>query len=528
MNNIKTPLFLHFRRFGALQVIFCSGIICLFLFLGIALARGDEHAVLRSLGKIENLVPGDTFVLDLFEIPIRVVINRAAVNRLGTRTIRGRLDAFPKGSFSLSVTDNQSLGFVRIPENNREYRIRYDPETRSLDAEALNPADKDILRSAPPLVPEKTADPLFFTEEGTPAAHPAPLQYAANMYDQEAVIAVMVVYTPDANAWAEGGGGIENIIAQVMEDTQLALDNSDTETTVALVHAQEVDYRESGSSSRDLRRLQNDSDSYMDDVHVWRNRYGADLVALLSKTDDMGGLSYQLDKVSGDPEYAFSLTRVQQAAASYTFAHELGHNMGMGHHKEQLSETEEEKYGGLFDYSAGWRWWGNDGDLYSTIMTYPQKEYFEDGLESINLPYFSNPQIYYEGKPTGNALDGDNARTLRQVRHVIAAYREDAPEAPAILKFTVQPLSIAIGETITLAWAVGAADEVYIEADAGTDIGYVDRSGERDVAPEEDTTYTLTASNAYGEETESLTVTVDDPERSNGDSGGCFIETLLH
>ncbi len=488
--------------------------------------------VLHGFGGIENIVPGDTFNADLFDTRIRVVIDKNTVNRLGTRTIRGRLDAFPGGCFTLSVTGSKSLGFIRIPEKNREYRIQYDAKVQALFMEKVDPAKKDRLKKGPPLLPEKSAPALFSIDDGAPATEGFPVQlYGSYEGDTKAVIAVMVVYTPEAKNWAENEGGIENIIAQALEETQLALDNSETQTTLALVHADELDYRESGSSSRDLRRLQGIGDGYMDGVHRWRDRYGADLVALLASVDDVGGISYQLEKASGDSEYAFSLTRVQQTATTYTFAHEIGHNLGMGHHKEQLPESEAD--GGLFDYSAGWRWRGPDGKLYSSIMTYPQKEYFADEIKSINVPHFSNPDIYYEGKPTGDFRDGDNARTLRAVRHVIAAYREDAPQAPAILKFTAQPASFDIGETVTLEWGVKNADEVYIGADTGADIGYVGPSGERTVAPEEDTTYTLTASNAYGEDAESLSITVDPSSEEkdvlpvSGDSdGGCFIDVL--
>lgn len=516
-----------------IKYVFCLLITCLYLLPGAALGRGQETLVLHGFGDIENIVAGDTFEADLFDTWIRVVIDKNTMNRLGTRTIRGRLDAFPGGVFTLSVTGNKSLGFIRIPEKNREYRMQYDPKAQALIMEKVDPVKKDRLKKSPPLLPGKSASASFSVDDGAPAAEGFPVQLYANIYEEvaEAVISVMVVYTPKAKNWAENEGGIENIIAQAVEETQLALDNSDTQTTIALVHADEVDYEESGSSSRDLRRLQGIDDGYMDGVHRWRDRYGADLVALLASVDDVGGISYQLERASGDPEYAFSLTRVQQAATTYTFSHEIGHNLGMGHHKEQLPASEAD--GGLFDYSAGWRWWGPDGKLYSSIMTYPQKEYFADEIESTNVPHFSNPEIYYEGKPTGDFRDGDNARTLRAVRHVIAAYREDAPQAPAIQKFTAQPASFDIGETVTLEWGVNNADEVYIGADTGADIGYVGPLGERTVTPEEDTTYTLTASNAYGEDAASFSITVDpssDEEdvlpASKDSDGGCFIDVL--
>ena len=46
------------------------------------------------------------------------------------------------------------------------------------------------------------------------------------------------------------------------------------------------------------------------------------------------------------------------------------------------------------------------------------------------MAYFSNPGITYQGDATGDAADGDNARTLREIRTVIAGYRPtaNAPE----------------------------------------------------------------------------------------------------
>ncbi len=530
-------LFFRFKPTGISCGMFVIAILCLLLFfLGTAFARGEKQAVSGSIGKIENMVPGDTFALDLFETPAMVVIDRTTVNPLGTVSIRGRFEAFPMGYFSLSATDTNSLGFIRIPEKDLEYRVYYDPETESLFVKEMGPVKKDVLSTGIPLSPGRNPGSGYDVDEGRQRAFHLPVSSFEKIVDGDdvATITVLIAYTPKARIWANtNAGGIENVIAQAMENTQLALDNSKTKTTLKLVHAAEVAYTESGSSSRDLRRLQRPDDGYMDEVYVWRDQYRADLVALLTDTSDIGGIAYQLDTASGDPEYAFSLTRVQQTATTYTFAHEIGHNLGMGHHKAQLAETEEQVHGGLFAYSAGWRWVGNDGNLYSTIMAYPEGKYYEDGIGSENLPYFSNPEVYYDNKPTGDFIDGDNARTLRESRHVIAAYREGSPETPVILKFSASPASIEKGQSATIAWVVTNSDDVFIETDAGRDIGSVAPSGGIEVTPEEDTTYTITAVNSYGQDALSLAITVSPPSDnsdrfpvSGNGSGGCFIDSL--
>ena len=422
---------------------------CLVFFLWATHAHGTEGCIVFQTGSgfdrahengaclmgpaeiMKAIRVGDAFVFEVAGEPVNGVVDRSSVNRLGTAGIRGRLKEYPLGYVFLSVSDTQSAGFIRIPERNVEYRVSCNLETGGFDYREIMAEETDLIPAGQPLQPRKALP--SDTPNGGEAlksfwAVPQAEGIADENDDAEAVIGIMVVYTPAARNWAAGEGGIENIVSVAVEKLQLALDNSDTKTSVELVHAAEIQYRESGNSSRDLRRLQNPKDGHMDEVHEWRNRYGADLVAMLAKVTDMGGIAYQLEQESGDSKYAFSLTRVQQAATSYTFAHEIGHNLGMGHHKEQLPDSEP--HGGLFTYSAGWRWVGNDGSLYSTIMTYPQREYFADGMASTNVPYFSNPQIYFMNKPTGDALDGDNARTLRQVRHVVAAYREGGREKP--------------------------------------------------------------------------------------------------
>lgn len=140
-----------------------------------------------------------------------------------------------------------------------------------------------------------------------------------------------------------------------------------------------------------------------------RDAYGADLVVLLGDFSFTGGVAFLLDTPAGLPEMAFSLTRVQQASWTYTVVHEIGHNMGCHHHKEQNQFANP----GIFPYSAGWRWVGNDGITYSTIMTYQSGEYWEDSITSVDIGYFSDPDILFQEIPIGDAVKANNARTLR-------------------------------------------------------------------------------------------------------------------
>jgi hypothetical protein len=362
--------------------------------------------IVKSQGR---LLKGDLITLNLFDDKIYTArIDRISTNINGTVTVRGRIDHYPMGYLLISTTSNESLASIRIPEENRQYCIVNIPSDNAhylfeLDADGI-----EALEDSPSLIPPVYA--MDQTQESEPIG--AMGDEAADGPLDPANVDLMIVYTPAAMTWAGGASGIANVIAQAMAKAQLALDNSNTYLTLTLVHSAQVSYTESGSSSTDLDRLTYTSDGYMDEVHTWRNTYKADVVALFTKVEDTGGMAWLLRTLSGDPGRAFSLSRVQQVEWTYTMIHEIGHNMGCHHRKDQVTQPGP----GLFSYSAGWRWIGNDSGKYCSVMSYEEDNYNREA-------YFSNPSILYQGVATGDAADGDNARTLRETKHVVAAYR---------------------------------------------------------------------------------------------------------
>jgi hypothetical protein len=352
------------------------------------------------------LVQGDVLTLNLFaDAAYTARIDRISTNVNGTISIRARLDNYPLGYLLISTTHNESMGLISIPEKSLQYGIEKNPGTGTHCLFEMNADGIDQLQDRSPLIPPVSMS-LGATQvdalENTVTNDPL---------DPDN-IDVMIVYTPAAMSWAGGQSGIDNVIAQAMEKAQLALDNSAACLTMTLTHSALVDYTESGSSNTDLDRLTNKTDGYMDDVHTWRYVYKADLVALFANVEDTGGLGWDLNSTSGSPNYAFCLNRVQQTGWTYTLIHEFGHTMGCDHRKDQVTQPGP----GLFSYSAGWRWNGNDGGKYCDVMSYE-----DDGYSRVG--YFSNPDILYQGAATGDAADGDNARTIRETKHVVAAYR---------------------------------------------------------------------------------------------------------
>nr|MCU0781289.1 zinc-dependent metalloprotease [Akkermansiaceae bacterium] len=363
----------------------------------------------------------DVLELRLFdETALAARVEQVAVDAAGTSVIRCRVDGCPLGFVVLTAHAGRCMAAIEVPELGLHQQLAYDPASASHYLVDFGARYPDAVAHATPLQPPAAADAPLAADPppAAPAGAPGP--------NDPATVDVMVVYTPEARVWADLHGGIGNVIAQALAKSQLAHDNSRTGITQQLVHAAEIAYTETGSSCTDLGRLQHPGDGHMDDVHFWRACYGADLVVLLSRTEDVGGVGFALGCSAGSADYGFSIARIQQVAGTFTMAHEMAHNMGCGHHKQQTAQPGP----GLFPYAAGWRWVSPDGQRRCDLMTYPEGRYFADGITHMAMPYFSSPEISYDGAVTGDPDHGDNRRCLMKMKHVVAAYRQAGQPMP--------------------------------------------------------------------------------------------------
>ena len=106
-------------------------------------------------------------------------------------------------------------------------------------------------------------------------------------------------------------------------------ENSDINQQINLVHMMPVDYQESGSIDTDLKRLVKNGDGHLDSVFdVWKEKK-ADIVSLWVGGSDHPGVAYTMKDV--DVKFApcaVNVVRWPAAIRNFSFAHELGHNMG--------------------------------------------------------------------------------------------------------------------------------------------------------------------------------------------------------
>ena len=143
------------------------------------------------------------------------------------------------------------------------------------------------------------------------------------------------------------------------------------------------------------------SDGIMDEVYSWRQTYAADAVMLLLADSSSGGLAW----CCADGVSAYAVMFWNNGAN--TFAHEFGHNQGGAHNPDDVDCT------GCDAYSRGHVFFGDDDVEYGTVMSYPGER----------IQYFSNPNVDFQGVPTGIADARDNARTVRNSRYTVENFR---------------------------------------------------------------------------------------------------------
>ena len=368
---------------------------------------------------------------NIHEIHVQRILEQRSNNWSITGWIGGQM----LNSFILSKSGNRIFASINQVTRHSFYEIVYNDDRSSYLLIEVDPHQRDDLSCG---TDHRLFEPPVQDSQNDSESDQS---YHFNEMEGPATIDVMIVYTPAAKNWAEDhvSGGIENVINQAMARAQLSVDNSQVDLTFRLVHSAQVNYDESFTSSNvDIDRLTASPTynpfgpeyiGYMNEVHYWREIYGADLVALFTFTNDTGGVGWLPTGSSMAPNLGFSLTRVQQATG-LTHAHEMGHNMG-NHHSRNQNVNAAGPNGGRTEYATGWRWTGDDDMGYVSVMTYTE------GDTRVDL--FSNPEVLHQGTPTGSYDEenlyapADNARSMNEIKHVIASYRpENGTDIPFV------------------------------------------------------------------------------------------------
>ncbi|MDB6057273.1 MAG: peptidyl-Asp metalloendopeptidase, partial [Verrucomicrobiales bacterium] len=244
---------------------------------------------------------------------------------------------------------------------------------------------------------------------------------------------LVVIYTADLMNYAGGVDAMNAKIKLALAEGQEALDNSEVNVRLRLVHTELTSYNETGNLDTDLTRLAAPKDGYMDDAIVARDKYRADVLSLWvdastsSAQGTLTGLAYQL--LPGSTIYTYNVIYGRLAIGTYIPVHEIGHNFGCDHEPEFSSSTP------LYPYAHAYFFQSADGfEQHETVMTAsahsPQR----------NPPYFSNPNVFYDNGsgpvPTGTSSN-NNALVINNTVAKLTAFRVapglgEALDAPTI------------------------------------------------------------------------------------------------
>ena len=364
---------------------------------------------------------GDTLSLDFFaDKKYEAVVRRVTVGYDGMVGITAQILNTEAGYCYISVSDDGVAISAELPQKN-EFFSNFQPSIVINGGKYLSEHKlTDIQENGGGICEHQASEPS--ANNGM-----VPNSAVSKNIDAPVTIRLMVVYTPAAKASVSN---IDLAIDQALQRSNQVMANSLTGVTLQLVHKQEVNYMESSSLNNDLRNVKNSNDGIIDEVHLWRGQHQADLVSLIiAGSGSSLGEAYILnDDEYGSPRDAFSVVRVTNIANNYTLVHEIGHNFGCGHHVELGG-------GALYPYSHGRRNTSTLNTRYSTIMTYETGNYsHEPTVIYPRIPYFSSPDIKFEGSAIGDNSKENNALTIRKTKELISRYSIQLPFIDAFLK----------------------------------------------------------------------------------------------
>lgn len=379
--------------------------------------------------------PAGLIDLNLFEdASFQVADLRTAPTSVGY-SLSGELLGEPASGMTLVVNGDLIAGEVRLPGATFTIRSIGDiVEIREADEDAL-PECAEL--EGPPTATARAAPAAV----GSPAVDPPAMDLPAMDLQASAEITeidVLVAYTTAARDHAGGEAAMETRIDLWVAAANTYFENSGVHQRIRLAHSEELDYVET-SSSYEFGRLVSPDDGFMDSVHAMRDAVGADIVHLIERWGAWGtsrycGIAYVMASVGGYfRDFAFGATALD--CGSLTFAHELGHNMGLRH--DRYADATSFSLTNLpYAYSYGYvnqAAFASDAapsQRWRTIMAY-SRQCSHSGVGCSRIGRFSNPAQTYSGDPAGvwrngnvDAVTGpaDAALTLNQTRATVAAF----------------------------------------------------------------------------------------------------------
>jgi hypothetical protein len=330
-------------------------------------------------------------------------VHRVGMDRRGARNMvwRGRLQS--DGGSKVTLTFHEGILFGHIQNGSDAYIIR--PQggrtvVEMLDTDSFAPEwGHDAATHGHEMVPPVSGGDTI--QESAAGAAPAAAA------DGTVQIVLMSVYTPQARAAAGGTPQIQARIQAAVDQANTAFVNSNMTARYFLAHTAEVSHNDSGDIVADLNWVTSNAA-----VASLRNTYAADMVSLIvANGGPYCGVGWvQRNPGAGFANYAFQATDID-CLSNQTLAHEHGHNLGFEHDPANA---------GIAPSGASYPWsFGHYvNGAFRTIMSY--------NACTVSCPrvlHFSNPDVLYNGVPTGILDQRDNAQTGDLTASIVANFR---------------------------------------------------------------------------------------------------------
>lgn len=266
--------------------------------------------------------------------------------------------------------------------------------------------------------------------------------------DDNDVIDILWVVNAPALDYMGGGAAVLDEVHIAMDKANEAFANAKMSHSVRLVGLHVTQYEWSSSY---IYHLQNPSDGYMDEIHVIRDAKAADLVALIT-IDGYCGVAFV---APDNPAYGFQGNSADCLLMDWAspMRHELGHNLGSKHYTTDG--------GGYFPWSAG------------HVLQFDDDTSAGTCLAGNHLPQYSNPDVSYDGVPTGippgDPGQADNHHTFSQTVPMVADFRCSFGACPADTDYNgmvnAEDVLAVLG-----AWGPAAADPADVVLDGWCDV----------------------------------------------------------
>lgn len=226
--------------------------------------------------------------------------------------------------------------------------------------------------------------------------------------DGHCPVRCLVLYTPNALTTEGSTANIEARAQLAVRQTNQGLRNSDineSQLNIELVAIVPVNFNESPDIDNDINRFSNNPQ-----VHGLRNTFAADIVVLLTDGDYNNVLGI-VDSIGPNNNSAYAIVETGAATTGkFIFAHEVGHLFGGRHY---FDSTPGIARGYVF----------KTGNFLPCLFGTKQRTIIVNSrINDVNILYYSNPWVNFDGHKTGVQGYRDNAHQLVNTACTVANF----------------------------------------------------------------------------------------------------------